>query len=152
VSGDTAGRVLVIGGSGHGAWLMGALVRAGWDVSLSAVAMGDTDHAVARVLGVECVELAPFGEIGPEEEAQVEHLAAEADAVIVASTPFGRANLGNLRAAASGNTEVILVGTMDGRDYTGGAAAEVWQRALSLGARAVADEAAAIEALEDVSQ
>ena len=150
----TRGRVLVVCGSGTGAWLLRRLRLAGFDVAAGALNAGDTDEAVARALGLPFVELPPFGTVDEAAEARVAAIAREARAVVVCDTPFGGANLANLRGALAGAPEhVLIVGERDAsaRDFTGGAAAALLTDALARGAVAVADDPRALSALEEMT-
>ncbi len=142
------GRVLVIGGSGSGARLMRRLVLDGYEVLAGALNHGDVDQSVARALGIEHVELPAFGEVEQSAEEQVAAAAAGCRAAIVAEVPFGRGNLGNLRAVVGAGVPLVLVGPFDaGRDYADGQAGELWQRALDDGALPVAEDDAAVRAV-----
>jgi iron complex transport system ATP-binding protein len=155
VAGEPIGRVLVIGGSGAAAPLMRRLVLSGWLVTAGALNSGDADQLVAEALGVEFAELPPFAPMDDGAQERVRELAADVRAVVVTEVPFGHGNVGNLRVAAdaaSHGVAVVLVGHIEGRDYTGGEAASLWKRALASGAVAAPDlEAAerAIAALAD---
>ena len=134
VAGEPRGGVLVIGGSGVAAPLMRRLVLGGWRVSAGALNTGDADQLVAEALGVEYAELPPFA---PMDEAAGERVAAfaqAADAVVVCEVPFGHGNLGNLTAAVRSGSHFVLVGAIEGRDFTGGEAARLWAQALEAGA------------------
>jgi iron complex transport system ATP-binding protein len=144
------GRVLVIGGSGVAAPLMRRLVLGGWQVSSGALNLGDADQLIAEALRVDHVELPPFAPMGDAAEHDVALLAAEADAVVVTEVPFGHGNLGNLRAAVQSGTPLVLVGDIDGRDFTAGGAEALWSEALAAGAACVPDldsVSAALDAL-----
>jgi iron complex transport system ATP-binding protein len=149
VAGQSRGQVLVIGGSGVAAPLMRRLVLAGWLVSASALNAGDADQVVAEALGVEYVELPPFAPMDALAETRVRELAAAADAIVVAEVPFGHGNVGNLRAAVEAGRPVILVGCIEGRDYSGGAAEALWTAALEGGARQACDLEAAFRAVDE---
>jgi iron complex transport system ATP-binding protein len=119
--------VLVISGSGTGAAIMRRLAVAGFNVSAGALARGDTDERVATSLGAAFVPLAPYGEMDEAEEARVRSSVAKADVVVVAATPFGPANVGNLRAVASSSARVVLVGSIGpDDDFTRGEASALW--------------------------
>jgi hypothetical protein len=105
------------------------VVRAG------ALARGDTDVRVATTLGTAFVPLAPYGEMDEAEEARVRAAVAKADVVVVAATPFGPANVGNLRAVASCPARVVLVGSMGpDDDFTRGEASALWDALVTRGA------------------
>jgi hypothetical protein len=144
------GRVLVLGGSGAGAWLVRRLVLEGYEVCMAAVATGDTDDAVAEVLGVERVALPPFGAMDEDAERAVTDLASGADAIVVSRTPFGRANVANLRAVTRASAPTVLVGTIEERDFTGGEASTLWEKAATT-ATVVPDEEAAVRTIQEVT-
>jgi iron complex transport system ATP-binding protein len=146
----TRGRVLVVCGSGTGAWLLRRLRLAGFDVAGGALNRGDTDEAVARALDLPFVGLPPFGTVDAAAEESVAALARKARWVVVCDTPFGGANLGNLRGAlgAAADRVVFVGGDAAGRDFTGGCAMALVEDALALGASAVADDQEALELVE----
>jgi iron complex transport system ATP-binding protein len=118
---------LVISGSGTGAAVMRRLAVAGFDVRAGALARGDTDEQVATSLDAPFVPLAPFGSMGPEEESAVRHAASQADVVVVVATPFGPANLANLRALSRSGARVVLVGRLALEDdFAHGEAMRLW--------------------------
>jgi hypothetical protein len=79
-------------------------------------------------------------------------LAAVADVVVVGATPFGSANLGNLRSAVGGPAPLVLVGALgEDRDFTRGGAARLWSDALARGAVNAASEDDVLEAISEVS-
>ncbi|MDI6713337.1 MAG: hypothetical protein QMD96_08875, partial [Anaerosomatales bacterium] len=66
---------------------------------------------------------------------------------VVAPTPFGRANVANLRAAVrSGAPMLLLDDVTPDRDYTGGEARALAREACERGARVVASESEAVAA------
>jgi len=70
---------------------------------------------------------------------------------VVSEVPFGHGNVGNLRAAVKAclsGTALILVGDIEGRDFTGGEARRLWSQAVDAGCVCVPDAAAAQLALE----
>ncbi len=146
----TRGRILVVCGSGSGAWLLRRLRLAGFDVTAAALNRGDTDEAVARALGIEYVALPPFGAVDERAESTVAGFAADADAVVVAGTPFGGANLGNLRAAAGGPAQrtIVVAAREQRRDFTGGAADALLADLAARGAVRARDDEEAFEMLE----
>jgi iron complex transport system ATP-binding protein len=146
----TRGRVLVVCGSGTGAWLLRRLRLAGFDVAGGALNGGDTDEAVARALGLPFVGLPPFATVDAAAEESVAALARGARMVVVCDTPFGGANLGNLRGAlaAAPDRVVFVGGDPVSRDFTGGSAAALVAGALGAGATAVADEQEALALVE----
>ena len=142
-TGPVRASVLVVGGSGAAAPLMRRLVLAGWQVRAAALNRGDVDQAVAEALGIEHVELPPFGEMTPDAEERVRALAAASDAVLVAEVPFGGANLGNLRAALGAGRPTVFVNGFDAaRDYCDGAASELAREAMEAGALSATHDSA----------
>lgn len=128
-------RVLVISGSGRGASVMRRLVLEGHTVSAGALAVGDTDREVAHALDLLFTPLQPYGAMSDADEAAVGRTAREADVVVCVATPFGTANLGNLRAAAEAGTRAVLVGEMTPEyDFTRGEAAHLWETMRDAGA------------------
>ena len=136
------GRVLVVGGSGAAAPLLRTLYLAGYDVHAGALNRGDIDHAVAEALGLRMIDLPAFAEVDDAAAGLLRAEADEADAVVVAEIPVGRANLPALRAVADAapSGRLVLVGAFGPtRDYTGGAASRVVRDAVTAGAVVVAN-------------
>ena len=148
VAGEPHGRVLVVGGSGVAAPLMRRLVLAGWHVSAGALNTGDADQLVADALRVEHVELPPFAPMDAVAETAVRALAADTDIIVIAEVPFGHGNVANLRAAVESGKQLVLVGGVDGRDFTGGEAARLWHAAVAEGAHVAGDLDAAFRELD----
>jgi iron complex transport system ATP-binding protein len=145
-------RVHVVSGGGAGAALLRHLVADGHAVTAGVLNVGDSDWETARALGLEMAEEAPFSAISAASAACAADLIAAADVVIVAAMPIGPGNIENLRlarhAAANGGS-VLLVGDMPAsRDFTGGAARELWSAAVGAGAETFPDLAAALSRLE----
>jgi len=144
------GAVLVIGGSGVSTRLMRDLVLAGWDVRSGALNDGDGDAVLANALGIDFVSIPAFAPMDATAVAAVAELAQGSDAVVVGDVPFGNGNVGNLEACVRSGRPLVLVGQIEGRDYTGGRARELWLEAVAAGATTVETTvgvAAALEAL-----
>lgn len=136
----THGEVFVVGGSGAAAPLMRRLALAGYRVTSGALNVGDVDLAVAEALGLDFVAVPAFAEMDAATEQAVNELARAADVRIVAPVPFGRPNLGNLRAIVESTGPTIFMGGFDAeRDFTGGEAQKLAASALASGAEMVAD-------------
>lgn len=149
VTGDRTGRVLVVGGSGTAAPLLRRLHLAGYDVAAAALNRGDVDQAVAEALGIERVDLPAFGEVDAEAEAAVGRMAEQSDAVVVAGVPFGRANLGNLRALLPAASRTFLIGEFGpDREFSGGEATRLVSELHAAGAETVADADSAVAEVE----
>jgi iron complex transport system ATP-binding protein len=145
-------RVHVVGGSGSASRLLRRLVLEGYEVTAGALNAGDTDHEVAVALGLRFVPLPPFAPVDARAEAEAAALAAVADVVVVGGTPFGAANLGNLRSAVGSGAPLVLTGTLGpDRDFTRGEAAALWDAALSGGAVAATSEDEVLHAISEVS-
>lgn len=155
VAAASRGRVGIVCGAGSGAALMRRLSLAGFSLSCGALSEGDVDAAVARALGAELMVLPAFAEVDAAAERAVAAAFASCGAVVVAGAPFGRANVGNLRAALAAGRPLVLVGRMDAaRDFSAGEASGLWRRALDAGARradTVAEAAMLAEALVSAS-
>ncbi len=84
---------------------------------------------MASALGVPFRALGAFAAMTPADEAEVVAAMRAADAVVVVATPFGPANLGNLRAAVSCGRPAVLVGDLDAlQDFSRGEALALWER------------------------
>jgi len=141
--------VLVIGGSGAASRLMHDLALAGFRLHAGALNRGDVDYSVAEALGADVVELPAFGEVDAVAEERVAAAAGEADICVVAGVPFGRANLGNLRALEASDAPKVLVGSMTSeRDFTHGEAAAVWETLVARGAIQVGSDEEALVKVE----
>ena len=150
---EGAFTVHVIGGGGAAGHLMAELCRCGWRVTAGVLNRGDSDLERAEGLGIRVVTVPPFTPVGPREHAQNLALAKAADAVVMASVPFGPANVINLEAAraalAAGRTVVLVdEAPVSGRDYVGGAAAAAHERLVQGGAAVAGSVAAALRAIE----
>ncbi|HET6351272.1 MAG TPA: ABC transporter ATP-binding protein [Coriobacteriia bacterium] len=139
VAAHRRGRLLVVGGSGVASPLLRQLVLDGWQVSAAALNAGDTDAHVAEALGVPFAHLAPFAPMDEDAAAEVRALAAGVDAIVVCDVPFGHGNVENLGASVGAGVPIVLVGGIEGRDYTGGRAEALWAAALNAGAVEVAN-------------
>ncbi len=144
---STGCRVFVLAGSGAGAGLMRRLALAGFEISAGALSRGDVDQAVAEALGIDYVELPPFGQITTQDRERVEQLARAADFRIVAAVPFGGANLANLEATVAAGAPLAFIGGFAGeRDFAAGAAIALVREAMASGAVEVTDADQAIAA------
>lgn len=148
VARPSRGPVGVVCGSGTGAPLLRRLAVAGVRATCGALSEGDVDFAVGTALGADIVTLPPFGEIDETAEARVREAFAASAVCVVCDTPFGRANVGNLRAAVRSGTRLVVVGEMTAeRDFSGGQATALWDEAIAAGAVRVSTDGEALEAL-----
>ncbi len=140
-------RVLVVGGAGSAAPLLRRLVLAGLRVDAAALNTGDADALVAEALGVPFARIPPFAPMDAEAAVQVAKTAEAADVIVVTPVPFGHGNVDNLLIAVRAGKPLVLMGSVEGRDFTGGAAESYWIEALERGAMLVNEVEAAEEAV-----
>jgi len=151
VRGGGEGRVMVVGGSGNAAALMRRLTVAGFDVVAAALNLGDVDEGVAAALDLERVTLPPYESLDATSATRVGELARSVDAIVVSAVPFGGANLENLRVATRAGKPLVLVGDIEGRDFTGGEATRLWREAAQASSTTrAADDGAAEDAVRAV--
>ncbi len=133
-------RVHVVCGGGSGAALLRRLALAGARVSAGPLNRGDTDLALARVLGVDAVEEEPFCPVSPAALAVAAERAQQADVVVVGPVAWGQGNrpvLALAEAAVARAVPVFVVDPTAERDFTGGAAWADLQALERSGARVV---------------
>jgi iron complex transport system ATP-binding protein len=124
-----AGRVHAVGGGGTAARHLHLLDAAGFDVSVGALNVGDTDTEVARSLGLDVVTVDPFSSVGREARRSVEERVAAADCVVVCDVEVGEGNLANLRAAAAADHVVLVEDRpFSERNYAGEAGERAYRR------------------------
>ncbi len=145
------GTVLVVGGGGTAAPLMRKLVLGGFTVLGAALNAGDADAVLAEALGLEYARIEPFAPMNAEAAVTVARFAERADVIVVGPVPFGRGNIDNLLVAVRARRPLVLVGAVDGRDFTGGAAESYWAEALEHGAVTVEDLAGAERAVFELA-
>lgn len=144
------GRVLVVSGAGSGAPLMRRLVLKGWSVAGAALNAGDADATLADALGIEYAAIPPFAPMDAAAAITVATLAEAADVIVVCPVPFGHGNIDNMLVAVRAGRPLVLVGEIEGRDFTGGAADSYWIEAVRSGAIVVPDLESAEKALEEL--
>lgn len=146
----TGPRVHVICGGGTGIEILNRCAEAGCRLSVGVVHVMDADDDVARAVGAQVIEEAPFSPISEAAAAEATRCALACQAVIIAPTPIGPGNLRNLdvaQAALGAGVPVIMVEGQEARDFTGGAAAASVRHLVASGAHVVPDTASALEAL-----
>jgi iron complex transport system ATP-binding protein len=124
-------RAHVIGGAGRGAPVMRALVQRGYEVSAGVLHGSDTDTVAAERLNLLRVSVPPFSTIDPASAEDCRRMMAGVDLVVLCDAPFGPGNVENLSLAldaARAGTRVVLLEQIpvSERDFTGGAAAALW--------------------------
>jgi iron complex transport system ATP-binding protein len=142
----------VIGGGGSAAPLLNNLVRERVNVSLGVINAGDADWFTCQALGVPVIEEEPFSPVRKESLDRAMVCALEADAVVIAPTPFGPGNVSSLgvaeKALAAEKTVVIVAPrTIGQRDYTGGEAERRVSALIADGALTALDEDEALNIL-----
>lgn len=146
---DRRPKVHVICGGGSGAPVFAKLLRRGYDVSAGVINSGDTDQEAADALGVSHIKAPPFTPISKDAADQDLKLARQADVVVVSDMPYGNGNLLSAEAVSeliSSGARVILLRpeSVRQRDFTGGRAAEIIERA--------AGEAKTAESLDTLTE
>lgn len=128
--------VHVVGGGGAASPLLQELVTRGYKVTSGVLNTGDSDWEKAKALGIQVVEAPPFSAISETCYQKNLKFMQKADAVILASIPFGFGNLKNLeaviQAAAAGRFVIVLEeNDISKRDYTNGKASGIYYRLVS---------------------
>lgn len=126
-------KVHIICGGGSGGKIMESLKEEGYNLSCGVVNKGDTDWQMAKKLGIETVEIAPFNPIDSKSKKRNLSLAKSSDIIILTETPFGHGNLANISVLTGiKNNPVILIAEKNiaERDYTGGKATEYWKHLI----------------------
>jgi len=124
-------KVHLICGGGSGVRLMRLLAIEGYQVSVGVLNIGDTDYQLAKSLGMEIIEEAPFSHISDAAHRRNVERVREADVVILSRVPIGIGNLKNMAAAQTAleaGARVIVFKGFDGMDYTDGEATEIFNR------------------------
>ncbi|MDZ4168133.1 MAG: ABC transporter ATP-binding protein [Coriobacteriia bacterium] len=143
-------RIHVVGGAGSAAPLLRRLVLAGLEVTAGALNAGDADALVAEALGVRFALIPPFAPMDSAAAIHGAQLAETADVVVVGPVPFGHGNIDNLLIAVRAGKPLVLMGAIDDRDFTGGAADSYWIEALASGAVVVPDADGAERAVLEI--
>ena len=136
----------VVCGGGSGAVLLPALRTAGHCVTVAALSSNDPDAVTCELLDIPFAHTPPFTPPDAAALAESAALAQSADGVVIASVPFGPANLANLQAALTlGQTGMPVYrmrpsgADFAARDFAGGEATRLWHALDALGAADVPD-------------
>ncbi len=143
-------KVHLICGGGSGARLMRVLAIEGYQVSAGVLNIGDTDHQLARSLGLDVIEEVPFSHISDAAHQRNIERAQDADVVILSKVPIGIGNLKNImvaRIALEAGAQVIVFDSFEGMDYTDGKATEIFNELKSRGAITAKDESQVLNIL-----
>jgi len=151
-SGDATRQVFVVGGGGTAQRLLETILMAGFRVVAGVLNVGDADWLLCRSLGIETVDEEPFSPMSAARIEEAKQHALRSCALVLTRVPFGPGNLGNLEIvedALEMGKPVAVMGMDDfaSRDYTGGKAKQVLERALASGAERLVDEAQAVDFL-----
>ena len=147
-------RVHIICGGGSGARLMRLLTIEGYQVSAGVLNISDTDYQLARSLGMEIIEEAPFSHISDAAHIRNMEQVRETDVVILSKVPIGVGNLKNMMAAQIAletGARVIVFDGFDGMDYTNGEATEIFNGLKVKGAIVAKDESEVLDILASLN-
>lgn len=140
-------RLHVIAGGGSGRALYAALYRYGATVSTGVLNLGDTDHTIAKRLGMQVYETHPFSHVEEEDIAAV----SEADAVLLTNLAVGPGNRKNLELALRRAEKIPLLYCpwQVGAQFIHKEDEDLWQEVLAQ-AKVCADEDALVHALQEL--
>ena len=140
-------RLHVIAGGGSGRALYAALYRYGASVSTGVLNLGDTDHTIAKRLGMQVYETHPFSHVEEEDIAAV----SEADAVLLTNLAVGPGNRKNLELALRRAEKVPLLYCpwQVGAQFIHKEDEALWQEVLAR-AKVCPDEDALVHALQEL--
>jgi len=136
-------KIHLICGGGSGMRIMRLLAIEGYQVSVGVLNIGDTDYQLAKSLGMEIVEEAPFSHISDTAHQNNVEKVREADVVILSRAPIGIGNLKNMVAAQTAlgaGAKVIIPNSFDGMDYTDGKATAIFSDLKNRGGITAKDE------------
>lgn len=120
---DDETKIHLIAGGGSGVNILELFGENNPNLSIGVVNEGDLDWKKAENLGINIVDIEPYGIITEESHTRNLELAFSADVVILCNTPFGNGNLKNLEAvkyAVEKKKKVLIIGDKEfsHRDYT----------------------------------
>lgn len=150
-------QVHAVTGGGMGADILLGLTRHGHRVSTGVLNRGDSDWQVARDIGLTMVDMPPFALVEPASCKANLEMMRHSDAVILASIPFGPANLPNLEtllAVVDYGVPVIVVEQepIENRDFTQGIAARLYRKLVKSSLAVVKDSSGALEVLAGIGK
>lgn len=145
------GPVHVVGGGGAASPILRRLTDAGFEVTVGALHLLDTDAETAEALSLAAAVEVPFAPLGPEVRERLARLLAAARAIVVAPFAVGPPNLSNLEDLAAflpaTPTFLFRLPPIAERDFADGRAARAYAELLRRGAREVADLSELIDGL-----
>lgn len=118
---DKPKHIHVICGGNTASMLLEDMASQGHKVTAGVVSPLSDDGSMCRNLGIETIEMPPFGEVTEELQVQNLALAREADLIIVADMPFGKGNIRVLDGLENLKGDIQINEALDpiGQDYTG---------------------------------
>ena len=139
-------RAHVIGGGEEADPVLSALLEEGLQLSVGPVTEQDSCHRFATFYRLPVITLPPFSPIRDSIHRRHLALMSEARLVVIPSIPFGPGNLRNLEAvdavfSPSSSLQVVMLEEkpITERDYSGGKAAEIYERLKKKGASILPD-------------
>lgn len=143
-------RVHIICGGGSGSGLIGRLHDEGFDISSGVLTIGDLDWKLSKENDALMAEEVPFVGISQEAYDRNLELAAGADVIVLAALYVGKSNLRNIELlneiALEGKPLFILEDMSFGdRDFTGGAAMELYGIIKARGTSILTDSKSLVE-------
>jgi len=150
-------HVHAVVGGGMGIDILLRLTRHGHRVSTGVLNQGDSDWQAARDMELALVDVPPFAPVG-EKSCRINlEMMCRSDAVILASIPFGLANLPNLETllAAAGNGIPVIVVEQDlieNRDFTQGVATRLYKELVKSSLAVVKDSGDALQVLDGIGK
>ncbi|MGE5544801.1 MAG: ABC transporter ATP-binding protein [Bacillota bacterium] len=150
-------QVHAVAGGGMGSDILMGLTRHGHQVSTGVLNQGDSDWQTARDLGLAMVDAPPFAPVEPESCHKNLEMMRHSDAVILASIPFGPANLPNLKTllkAVDYGVPVIVVeqDLIENRDFTQGMATRLYNELVKSSLAVVRDSEEVLQVLAGIGK
>lgn len=136
-------KIHLICGGGAGARLMRLLAIEGYEVSAGVLNISDTDYELAKSLGMNIIEEAPFSHISDAAHQRNIEKIQEVDVVVLSRVPIGIGNLKNIIAAQMAlktGKKVLIFRDFTGMDYTDGKATGIFNSLIDGGAIMAKDE------------
>jgi iron complex transport system ATP-binding protein len=126
-------RVHVICGGGSGSDIISKLHAEGFDISSGVLTIGDLDWKISKENDAQLAEEVPFVGISDEAYSRNRELALEADVIVITGLYIGRSNIRNLELLEENKLQdkplmILEDNSFAERDYSGGAALQVYER------------------------
>ncbi len=119
-------RIHVVAGGGSASELLTALKN--YDVSAGVLYLLDDDYTLANHLNYKIISEAPFSPFSEDSINEQRYTIKNVDVVILTNIPFGKYNLKNLELLNETSKLILILekNPIEGRDYTGGIAATIY--------------------------